>query len=343
MSELKRSQDRYSIPNESIRFFSKRKIPFASCRSLPNGFLVSPVGLGTRFGACDDATDDLIAKVVRLALAIGVNVFDTSPSYRVGRSEKVLGRALRKAFDDGIVSRDELFVVSKAGCSASDVMALTPSAIRASLEDSLRSLKLEYIDLVLIRSPEWLVIESDNWMPQLLEIFALLEEFRSKGKVKWYGISSWTGFLRSISHPLHLPLESILMFTKQVLGRTHGFRFIQLPLSAEMPQAFNKKTQQLRNNQASVLRVASELDLSVLAVAPFRHGQIFTRYPANSVVYEERQSLSIPQWMVQFSRSFPGVASCIVGTIQPEHLFELKILLEMLPWDIEELRSRICS
>jgi len=341
LSEPTVTKEHGRLPDASIRFFGTRKVSFTSCRHLPDGSLLSPFGLGTRFGACDDLTDEKIAKLVRLALAIGVNVFETSPGYRQGRSEQVLCRTLSNAVTQAMLRRDEICVINKVGCLDNGTAGISPATIRTSLEDSLRSSQLDLFDVVLIRSPECFELTFDDWMPQFLEVCALLEEFRSKGKLRWYGLSSWSGFLRMKPHPLHLPLETIMMSVWRVLGAGHGFRFIQMPLSAEVPQAFNRKTQQLRDGAASVLRAAAELELSVLAVAPFQHGQLFNRYPAHGVVQEPGANLSVPQWMVQFSRSFPGVASCIVGTLNPEHLLELKALLELPPWSVEELTTRI--
>src|SRR5260221_1527864 len=79
------------------------------------GLSLSSIGLGTYLGKEDAATDGGYEESIAVALASGVNVFDSAINYRGQRSERMIGRALAGAFAEGGVARDEVFVSTKGG------------------------------------------------------------------------------------------------------------------------------------------------------------------------------------------------------------------------------------
>lgn len=62
-----------------------------------------------------------------------------------------------------------------------------------------------------------------------------MEEARAKGKIKFYGLSSWRCFRVPEGEKDHISLEKVLKIAEKVGGQTHGFKFVQLPINILMP------------------------------------------------------------------------------------------------------------
>ncbi len=150
------------------------------------GLEVSLVGLGTggpsQLGQTRGATRDVIRAFVRRALDLGINYFDTAPVYH--DSEALLAHAL-----DG-VPRDEAVIATKYP-SVVDVHAdapplAPPSVIRPSVEASLRRLRRDALDIVLIHAlrPELYDDCRERQVPELLRL-------KDDGLARFVGISGW--------------------------------------------------------------------------------------------------------------------------------------------------------
>jgi aryl-alcohol dehydrogenase-like predicted oxidoreductase len=134
------------------------------------GLMVSEVGMGcNRLGESihsDDHWDDL----VRRAVDLGVNNFDTSEGYGKGRSEEVLGRA--------IGNRDDMYIASKASPKTiDDVRQITSAIIFEAVEKSLKRLQRDVIDVYQLHSPNLEMLKRDDWAEGLLRL-------KEQGKIK---------------------------------------------------------------------------------------------------------------------------------------------------------------
>ena len=160
-------------------------------RQLGNSDLrITPVGYGAwaiggsgwqfAWGAQDD--NDSIAAIHR-SLELGVNWIDTAAVYGLGHSEEVVARAL-KAW-----SGPRPYVFTKCGRLWDEQgnlrVGLGADSIRRELEDSLRRLNVEVIDLYQIHWPP----NPDS--PQLEEGWATLAELKRQGKARWIGVSNF--------------------------------------------------------------------------------------------------------------------------------------------------------
>ena len=151
------------------------------------GLEISVVGFGAwaiggggwewGWGPQDDA--DSIA-AIRKALELGVNWIDTAPVYGFGRSEEVVGRALRQMSEKPYVFT-KCGLEGKDGASASELKAAT---IKRQCEDSLRRLGVEAIDLYQIHQPS-----PDEDIEEGWEACAAL---LSAGKVRHIGVSNFS-------------------------------------------------------------------------------------------------------------------------------------------------------
>ncbi len=156
-------------------------------RTLGNsGLLVSVVGLGcNNFGARID--NDRARQVVDAALDAGITLLDTADIYgEIGGSEQALGDILKGR-------RDEVVLATKFGFQNAD-MGYGPAAgakggrkyIRRAVEESLRRLRTDHIDLYQLHTPDPLT--------PIAETIAALTELVTEGKVRYLGHSNFTGW-----------------------------------------------------------------------------------------------------------------------------------------------------
>ena len=156
-----------------------------------SGFAVSPIALGTtKLGRNTDVkypekfelpSDHKVTALLEAAKQLGVNLIDTAPAY--GESERRLGRFLENR-------RDEFVLCTKCGeqyLNGRSVYDFSAPAITASVEESLRRLRTDHIDIVLLHSDGRdieILTQSDA-----LEALARLKK---SGKIRAAGISAKT-------------------------------------------------------------------------------------------------------------------------------------------------------
>jgi aryl-alcohol dehydrogenase-like predicted oxidoreductase len=147
------------------------------------GFGSWAVGGGGWVGGWGDQDDDASVAAIRYAVEHGVNWVDTAAIYGLGRSEEVVGRALRD-----LPANDRPYVFTKCGLTwdadgngPHNVMA--PDSVRRECEDSLRRLGVERIDLYQV-----------HWPPTdgtpLDEYWAVMASLKEAGKVRAIGLSN---------------------------------------------------------------------------------------------------------------------------------------------------------
>ena len=160
---------------------------------------VSRIGLGTwaiggwMWGGADDATS---IATIRTAIESGINLIDTAPVYGFGHSEEVVGKALQGM-------RDRAVIATKVALEWPDGTVrrnATATRIRAEIEDSLRRLRTDHIDLYQVHWPDPHVRHE--------ETAAELEKLRREGKILAIGVSNYSpvqmeGFRR------HAPLAAV--------------------------------------------------------------------------------------------------------------------------------------
>jgi aryl-alcohol dehydrogenase-like predicted oxidoreductase len=142
-----------------------------------SGLNVSVVGLGcNNFGT--RVSDDIADHTINRALDAGVTLFDTAELYGDGRSEEILGRALRSR-------RDQAVIATKFGYRFPDRdrPSASRSDVMASVERSLRRLATEWIDLYQIHSPDPLT--------PLEETLDALDTAVQQGKIRYIGTSNF--------------------------------------------------------------------------------------------------------------------------------------------------------
>lgn len=177
------------------------------------GLAVSPLALGAMnfgMGFTRDTNVDqrLATQLVHRALDAGVNVFDTAETYAQGRSEEVLGRALRG-------HRDKVILVTKVGFANMGPRALSYANVVAACEASLRRLGVDHIDLYLLH-------RADRTTP-IAETLQALEDLIARGLVAHIGVDNYRAWEISaaVAHQkaLHRPAFSAVEVYLSLIGR----------------------------------------------------------------------------------------------------------------------------
>ena len=146
---------------------------------------VSPVAIGTwaiggwMWGGTDEA--ESIA-TIRTAFEHGINIVDTAPVYGFGRSEEIVGKAIAEGR-----LRSDVLIATKAGLQwdAGKVSRNASRArIMAEVEDSLRRLRTDYIDIYQVHWPDPLVTIEET----AEAMHALFEQ----GKIRAIGVSNFS-------------------------------------------------------------------------------------------------------------------------------------------------------
>ena len=154
-----------------------------------SGLKVSAIGLGTnQFGGKVDAKTT--TNIIYAALDLGINFIDTADVYQAGRSEEYIGLALEGRRQDAIIATK---VYYKVGEGPNDRGA-SRQHIMGGVEDSLRRLKTDYIDLYQIHM--W-----DKETP-IEETMRALEDLVRTGKVRYIGASNFSAWQLAWSNAL---------------------------------------------------------------------------------------------------------------------------------------------
>ncbi|MFW9819242.1 MAG: aldo/keto reductase [Candidatus Thorarchaeota archaeon] len=127
--------------------------------------------------------DEESIKTIHKAIELGISLFDTADVYGVGRSEKVLGEALKDY-------RDDIVIATKFGCVFEEGNPCTPSEkntspeyIRRAIEVSMKRLQTDFIDIYQLHS-------SQHDLSDAKRVQMLLEDLVEEGLIGGYGWST---------------------------------------------------------------------------------------------------------------------------------------------------------
>jgi aryl-alcohol dehydrogenase-like predicted oxidoreductase len=143
------------------------------------GLRVSVAGLGcggnSRLGLGAGKSEEDAVALVRAAIELGVNFFDTAEAYG---NERVLGRALAG------VARDSVVVSSKSRIVGEDGNLLSGAALVQNLEESLRRLRMDHLDVFHLHT-----VLPQQYDYALHELVPKLLEQKDKGKIRHLGVT----------------------------------------------------------------------------------------------------------------------------------------------------------
>ena len=155
----------------------------------PIGFGAWAIGGEWRFGWGPQDDGDSIA-AIKQAVSRGVNWIDTAPAYGLGHPETVVARALAD-----IPSSERPYVFTKCTLVWDEERVvrhdLTAGSIRREVEDSLRRLNVDVIDLYQMHWPRW-PSQPDPSPGSVAEAWSTLAALKAEGKVRHIGVSNFT-------------------------------------------------------------------------------------------------------------------------------------------------------
>lgn len=267
--------------------------------------------------------DEDAGRLLNAVLDSGITLIDTSIDY--GRSEQLIGRYLSHR-------RDEYFLASKCGCLLEVPAGATPpfphdyrpANIRAGIEQSLRRLRTDRLDLVQVHmSPSRAQLAAD-------EVVETLQSVRDEGKVRFLGMS---GILP------HLP-DHIAMGV---------FDVFQIPYSAVQREHEELITEAAAAGAGTLIRGGAARG-GPAEDKNWRQGPLGLpegegqrRWDASGAA-ELLDGMSRLEFVLRFTLSHPALSSTIVGTSSVEHLRTNAAIAAKgpLPADLyEEARRRL--
>ncbi|MGA7242664.1 MAG: aldo/keto reductase [Terracidiphilus sp.] len=278
------------------------------------GMEVSRVGLGTwaiggsEWGAV--AEDAAIATCLS-AIERGINLIDTAPIYGRGRAEEIVGKAIRAHG-----KRDAFYIATKAGLEWNErgVFAnSTPARLRREIEDSLRRLGTDYVDLYQIHWPDTIAPIDDA--------VAVLKEFQREGKVRALGVSNFSvAQMEDFCDiaPLASDQPPYNIFERDIDGET-------LPWCAANGVAVLTYSSLCRSMLGGRLHRDMKFEPGdIRAVDPKfqepRFGQYMAAVEQLAALARERYGKSLAQLAVRWVLDQPGVSVALWGAKRPDQL-----------------------
>lgn len=263
------------------------------------GWKTSILGLGASpLGGAFGSVDEKAAiETVQAAIDLGINLIDVAPVYGSTRAETIVGRALKG------IGREKYFIATKVGRYGSTPADFDFSAARviASVDESLKRLKLSHIDLIQAHDVEFAPTEQ-----LLCETLPALERLKTTGKVRHIGITSF-------------PLETLkLVSSKARIDTIQSYCRYCL-------------------SDITLVRLVSHLKarkVGIINASPFAMGLLTVKGPpawhpapadyrdvcSQAVDYCKKRKKDISKLALQFAVSHQEIASTLVGTSSAKKL-----------------------
>ncbi|KJJ85263.1 aldo/keto reductase [Candidatus Omnitrophus magneticus] len=285
---------------------------------------ISAVSLGSWvFGGevWGETNDDISIEVIKNAISGGINFIDTAPAYGNGRAETVIGKTLGKTRDILVADKCGLEIDGK-----SIKINLTPAFIRKDLENSLKRLNRDVIDLYQCHWP-------DKKTP-IEETFSEMNKLQKEGKIRHVGVCNFDKNL----------LSSAMKISKIVSNQVH-YSILNRYIEKELLEF-------CKNNEISILTYGSlgggiltgkYKQVPVLEKNDVRN--FFYRF-YNKMFFEKTEKIikvlneisekhnGFPvETAINWARRDKIVASCIVGA---RNSGQIKKNISASKWDLSE-------
>ena len=249
-----------------------------------------------------DLTADEAKTILNGVLDAGITLIDTSPDY--GRSEELIGEFISHR-------RSEFFLSSKCGCPINPPPGqqsplphvFTRENVRAGVEQSLKRMKTDHIDLVQFHiSPSRAELEANDSVAELVDL-------QREGKVRFIGMS---GVLPNLTDHIAMGVFDAFQIPYSALEREHE-------ASIRDATAAGSGTI-VRGGVARGIPVSEARALERL---PERFRQTYVRRRDlwdEAGLDEVLDGLGRMEFMLRFTLSHPDMTTTIVGTANPKHL-----------------------
>ncbi|MFV0559823.1 MAG: aldo/keto reductase [Enterococcus sp.] len=240
--------------------------------TLNNGNKIPKLGLGTWF--IEDKDADV---AVKEAIKLGYRLIDTAQAYG---NEAGVGKGIRESG----LAREEIFVTSKVAAEAKSY-----ESAMASIDESLEKMGLDYLDLMIIHSPQpWVEFREDNrYFKENIDVWHALEDAYAAGKVKAIGLSNF----------LEDDLQNILDNSK-------------------VKPMVNQILVHISNTPLKLIDFCKQNDILVEAYSPIAHGEALKNPAIQQMA--EKYHVSVPQLCIRYDVQLDTVV--LPKTANPEHM-----------------------
>lgn len=258
-----------------------------------------------------DLSIDKAAEMVKTSMDLGINFFDNATCYTDGVAEERFGEAWTKAG----IARDRFILQTKCGlCFDRYEFDWRRETILSSVDDSLRRMKTDYLDILLLHRPDLL------YEPE--EVAAAFDALEKSGKVRHFGVSNVPPMmLEVLKHTVKQPL---------IIN--------QIQLSLEQSQlidaAFymnNLTTERSIDRDNGLLDYCRLHNITIQAWSPLQYGMFGgcfiddPKYPElNAALAELAEKYHVTKAAIALAwiLRHPAQMQVIVGTMNPRHLEE---------------------
>ncbi len=272
-------------------------------------------GRGPLFGAWGNTGVAEARRLVDICVEAGITMFDTADVYSNGASEEVLGAALKGR-------RDRVLISTKAGLPMGDGPAdagTSRSRLIASVDDALRRLDTDYIDLFQLHA-------FDAGTP-VEEVLSTLDDLVRAGKIRYLGVSNFSGWQtmkslaaaerhgrqRYVAHQVYYSL----------LGRDYEWELMPLGLDQGLgaivwsPLGWGRLTGKIRRGRP--LPAGSRLHDTADYGPPVEEEHLYRVVDALDEIARETGK-AVPQIALRWLLQRPTVSSVIIGARDEEQL-----------------------
>jgi len=252
--------------------FKGGKNMFNETYKLLNGVEIPLLGLGTWL-----LDDEQAATAVRNAVSLGYRHVDTAQAYM---NEAGIGEGIRSCG----VAREELFITTKVAAEAK-----TYEEVTKSIDESLTKMGLDYIDLLIIHSPQpWTEFREENrYFEENKEAWKAMEDAYKAGKVKAIGLSNF----------LQDDIENILS-------------------SCEIKPMVNQILAHVSNTPLELIEFCQKNDILIEAYSPIAHGAVLDNKEVK--VIADKYGVSVAQLCLRYDIQLGLVV--IPKTANPDHM-----------------------
>ena len=260
---------------------------------LSNGVEIPKLGLGTWF-----ISDDQAAAAVCQAVSIGYRHMDTAQAYG---NERGVGEGIRACG----VPREELFVVSKVAAEHK-----TYEEAKAGIDETLKKMGLDYLDMMIIHSPQpWVEVnQSENrYVEGNRAAWRALEEAYAAGKLKAIGVSNF-----QIED-----LESLME-------------------TAKVKPMVNQILCHISNTPLKLIDFCRKNGIAVEAYSPIAHGEILNQPEIKAMA--DKYGVTVPQLCIRYTLQLGTIS--LPKTANPEHMkTNAEVDFEISAEDMEVLKN----
>lgn len=260
---------------------------------LGNGIKVPQLALGTWL-----VDDDKAAEAVRSAVELGYRHIDTAQAYA---NERGVGEGMRTCG----VPREELFVTTKVAAEHKDY-----ESAMASIEESLAALGLDYIDMMIIHSPQpWNEVNQsdDRHFEGNLEAWRALTDAYEAGKIRAIGVSNF----------LKVDIDNLLE-------------------NAEVRPMVNQVLCHISNTPIELIEYCQEQGIVMEAYSPVAHGEALKNPVIAQIAH--KYGVSVPQLCIRYDLQLGMIA--LPKALNPQHMKDNgDVDFEISAEDMEALKS----